>query len=195
MEPGLGLGAKSQDVITTVTKHMKEKKGEAEFFLPPRIVDELLSFFDDKNQQFLTDFLGAITTKAPDSSKVNFPASVFYHIVQDIRERSYRGLTISLEELEKGAKIMAGTQGLSKKDQEIKIGPVVKTLRDRYRQATRTGFLDSLADLDLIVLATEQDAFLVSSDEGVVEWGRRFGVKEMKPQVFGQWLVSPQSQT
>ena len=39
------------------------------------------------------------------------------------------------------------------------------------------------------VLAKELDAFLVSTDEGVVSWGREFGVKEMEASLFGQKLL------
>lgn len=191
MEPGLGLGEKSQDVIVAVTKHMKEKKSKEkyDFLMPPRVIEEFLSFFEDKTQPFLTEFLQVITTKAPAISESQFSATVFYQLVQDIRERSYRGLIVATEELEKGARLMMGSDNLAKKDYEIKIGSVIKSLRERYRQATRTGFIDSLADLDLIVLAREQDAYLVSSDEGVVKWARTFGVREMLPPVFGQWLA------
>ncbi|OGK49733.1 hypothetical protein A3A56_03960 [Candidatus Roizmanbacteria bacterium RIFCSPLOWO2_01_FULL_40_32] len=59
------------------------------------------------------------------------------------------------------------------------MGEVVTKLRERYRQATRFNFLDSVADLDLIVLVRELDAYLVSADEGVIRWGRMFGVKEV----------------
>jgi predicted DNA-binding protein (UPF0278 family) len=80
---------------------------------------------------------------------------------------------------------MQGKAGLSKKEFEMTIGEVVKKYRERYRQATRTGFLDSLADLDSILLAKELNGILVSTDEGVLDWGRVFGVKEMPASVFG----------
>lgn len=191
MEPGLGLGKKTEEVIkkttTAIIALKKEKK--AEFFMPPRVVDELLSFFEDPNQTFLKEFLREITTKSPDVDRVDFSAQVFYRIVNDIRERSLRGLTIAEEELKKTAQTMLGGDAPTKKDFEIKVGTFVKTLRDRYRQATRFGFLDSVADLDLIVLAKEIDGYVVSSDEGVMRWGRAFGVKEIAPQIFGEKLA------
>ena len=73
---------------------------------------------------------------------------------------------------------MLNKNNLSTKDFQIQIGSVIKKFRERYRQATRFSFLDSLADLDLIVLTKEIDGNLVSSDEGVILWGRKFGVKE-----------------
>jgi predicted DNA-binding protein (UPF0278 family) len=47
-----------------------------------------------------------------------------------------------------------------------------------------------LADLDLVVLAKQKDGFLVSTDEGVLSWGRVFGVKEMPAAVFSKRLRS-----
>lgn len=190
MEPGLGIGKKTEEVVIGATAGMKKLKEtkKAEFFMPPRIIDEFLSFFEDKEQPFLKAFLAEITVKSPDLHKAQFPAGVFYKIVEDVRSRSYRGLTIGEEELKKTASQLMGGSKLQGKEFETKIGQFIKTLRDRYRQATRFGFLDSLADLDIIVLAKELDAYLVSTDEGVVNWGRIFGVKEMSAQVFGRKL-------
>lgn len=191
MEPGLGLGKKTEEVLKKVTSAMiaLKKENKAEFFMPPRVVDELMSFFEDPNQTSLKEFLREVTVKSPDVDRVDFSAQVFYRIVNDIRERSMRGLTIAEEELKKTAQTMLGETAGSKKDFEIKVGEFVKNLRDRYRQATRFGFLDSVADLDLIVLAKELDGHIISSDEGVMRWGRLFGVKEITPQTFGEKLA------
>ena len=180
MEAGLGLGEKTEEVVRNLTEKAKKLKSlkKAEFFLPPRVVDEFLSFFEDKNQKFLKDFLSAITVKSPDAGKLVFPAQVFYELVSDIRQRSYRGLNIGEEEIEKAGKSMLDKKNLSTKDFQIQIGSVIKKFRERYRQATRFGFLDSVADLDLVVLTKELDGILISSDEGVIRWGRLFGVRE-----------------
>jgi hypothetical protein len=190
MEAGLGLGEKTEDVIVGLTdKIVKLKKNKkAEFLMPPRAVEELLGFFENKDQAFLKNFISQITVKSPDGSKTSFSSSVFYKLVEDIRLRSYRGLTIGEEEIVNSARLMSGSGELSKKDFEIKVGAVVKKFRERYRNATRTGFLDSLTDLDLIVLAVEQDASLVTTDEGVLVWGRTFGIKEMPSGVFRKRL-------
>src|SRR3989339_1051383 len=186
MEADLGLGKKTEEIIINLTNIIfrlkKEKK--AEFFMPPSIVSEFLGFFENKEQLFLKNFLSVITIKSPEKSKINFPSTVFYQLVEDIRNRSYRGLNISEEEIESAGRKMMAEKDLGKKDFQIKIGATIKNFRNRYRNATRTGFLDSVADLDLIVLAFEQEAFLVSSDEGVLKWGRIFGVKEMPSEVF-----------
>lgn len=191
MEAGLNLGKKTEEVIINLTKILKtiKKKKAAEFFLPPRVVNEFLSFFEDKNQTLIKNFLSEVTIKSPDINKISFSAPVFYQLIENVRTRNYRGITIGEEEIIKAGKLMINKKELSKKEFEIKIGGVIKNFRERYRQATRLGFLDSLADLDLIVLAKEIDGFLVSSDEGVVGWGRLFGVKETPVCVFGEKMA------
>lgn len=199
LDEGLDLGHKTNQVIDCLTQAAERLKStkKAEFLMPPRIVEELLSFFknDDEeivNKQQVKRFLAAVIIKSPEIDKINFPAQVFYRLVEEIRNRSYRGLTIGDEEIKKAARLMQGSTSLSKKDFEIRLGPVIRNFRERYRQATRAGFLDSLADLDLIVLSKEVDGHLVSTDEGVIFWGRVFGVKEVPASVFGQrvrdWL-------
>ncbi len=187
---GVGLGEKTEEVVVKITKLgkkiKKEKRGE--FFMPPGAVSEFLSFFKEKNQSFIEDFLSVLTIKSPDYGKIVFPAYVFSQLIEEVRQRSYRGLNIGEEEIKKAAKLIRGEEILSKKDFEIKIGPVVKKFRERYRQATRFGFLDSVTDLDLIVLAKEIDGFLVSTDEGVLRWGRVFGVKEVPISVWQRRL-------
>ena len=188
MESGLNLAKKTEDVVVEVTKIAKRLKKENTgiIFMPPRAIDEFLSFFENKQQLFLKEFLSTITIKSPDIHKIQFPSGVFYAIVEDIRQRSHRGLNIGEEEIVNAAKKAEGKGSFQKKDFEIMVGSVITTFRDRYRKATRFGFIDSLTDLDLIVLAKEQDAFLISSDEGVMKWAKTFGVKEMPPGVWQQ---------
>lgn len=187
MEEGLNMGDKTEDVVINMTKAAKslKKTQQGAFYMPPRIVEEFLGFFENRQQPFLLDFLANTTVQSPDASKLSVSGNVFYQLIEDIRGRSYRGLRIGEEEIQKAAVLMQGKAGLSKKDFEMTIGDVVKKYRERYRQATRAGFLDSLADLEIIMLAKELDAAVVSTDEGVLYWGRVFGVKEIPASVFG----------
>ena len=181
MEEGVDLGRKTEEVVKNVSQTAKilkkEKKGE--LFMPPRAVDEFLSFFENKTQPLLKDFLASITIKSPEVGRAEIPNQAFYLLVEDIRQRNLRGLNIAEEEINSAGRLFMGKKDLSQKDFQIQIGGVVKKFRERYRNATRTGFLDSLADLDCILLSTEQNGILVSTDEGVLKWARIFGVKEM----------------
>lgn len=186
MEAGLDLGEKTEEVILKLTKIGKELKSKEKgsFFMPPRVVEEFLSFFPNREQQFIKEFISVLTIKSPDIGKLKFPAQIFYQLVEDIRSRSYRGLNLGEEEIEVAARLLMGKKILNTKEFQITVGSVIKKYRERYRQATRFGFLDSVADLDLIVLAKETGGSLISTDEGVIDWGRRFGVKEVKPSVW-----------
>jgi len=188
----LSLGNKTEDVVVNLTKTILglKKNRSASFFMPPRAVDEFLSFFEEKNQGFIKNFLSAINVESPDLTKASFSASIFYKLVDDVRGRSYRGMNIAEEEIEKTAVDFSGKKIDIKKDFQIAIGGFIKKFRERYRNATRTGFLDSVTDLDLIVLAKQKDGFLVSTDEGVLHWGRVFGVKEIPASVFVKRLQS-----
>ncbi|MEX1052676.1 MAG: RNA ligase partner protein [Patescibacteria group bacterium] len=187
MEPGLGLGEKTNEVIESATAGFLKlkKKSNSQFLMPPKVVKELKSFFDQEDL-ILKKFLAEITVKSPNISQTSFPASLFYELVEEIKDRITRGLTVAEDELYKAVSSLAPVELKNKQDIQMKTGLFTKSLRDRYRQLTRTRFLDSTADLDLIVLAKEEDAYLISTDEGVIYWGRKFGVKEMDAEVFGK---------
>lgn len=188
MEANLGFGKTTKAVMEGLTEAMRKAKTSklAEFFMPPRIVDEVLSFFENKEEAFIKAFLEQVTVKSPDLGKNPVALHFLYELVDDTRKRSYRGLQIAEEEFEAIAQQMMGKEALAKKEFQMTIGKHIKGLRDRYRQATRAGFLDSLADLDLIVLAKEEAAYIVTTDEGVRRWGRLLGVKEMMSDIFAR---------
>lgn len=181
MQAGLNFGKTTDEVIKNMTLCGKK----VELFMPPRIVEEFLSFFENKEQENIKKLLAVITVKSPVIESFEFPASVFYTLVDDVRNRSYRGLRVGEEEIEQAGKSLMNAGTLSKMDFQKRVGQQIKGFRDRYRQATRVGFLDSVADLDIIVLAKETNGTVVSTDEGLLKWSRLFGVKEMSPSVFG----------
>lgn len=190
MQAGLNLGKTTIEVINNLSLKIKElkKQKKAEFYMTPKIIDEFLSFFEGQDKKTAEDFLSVITIESPQMDKTSFSASVFERIINDIRKRSYRGLNIAEEEIEAAVKSFSGKLVENKKDFQIKIGEFIRRFRERYRKATREGFLDSVADFEIIVLAKQKNGFLVSTDEGVINWGRIFGVKEMPALVFSKHL-------
>jgi RNA ligase partner protein len=187
-----GFGENPRQIIESFTDYARKLRISkvAAFYMPPKIVDEMLTFVSEGESHVKT-FLAEITIKAPERSAITFSADVFYDLVQDIRNRSYRGLQVSEEELLSAVEDMSKRpENQSKVDYQKAIGAHITRLRERYRNATRVKFLDSVADLDVIVLAKELDGMVVSADEGVIQWARRFGVKEIFPQVLKQQLDS-----
>lgn len=156
----------------------------AEFYMPPRIVDEIETFTDLRTD-YVSSFMAQTTIKAPDKAKVQLSTDVMYTLVQEIRDRSYRGLQVAEEEMELAVKDFNGFDvQANRMEFQKKIGEHIKKLRERYRNATRTKFLDSVADLDVITLAKELDGVVVSADEGVLLWARSCGVREVLPHVL-----------
>jgi len=190
MEAGFDMGKKTDQVISNIINYGEKLKGKVEFIMPPSAAEEFLSFFEKKTQPQIKKLLSVIITRSPNRNTPTLPTNIFYQLINDVRMRSYRGLNLGEEEIKKAGQLMTGAKDLTKKEFEIKIGSVIKNYRDRYRQATRAGFIDSVTDLDLIVLAKEVDGFLVSADTGVIHWGRTFGVKEVLPSSFRSRLDS-----
>src|SRR3989344_6605271 len=187
MEAKMGLGETSKAIITLLTSALKKGNKQVSVLMPPRIVDEIKSFFEDPNDEhFVKEFLSEITVKSPNLTEQTISAQVMAAYIEESRERGNRGMNIGEEEITLAGAMFMGKESLPKKEFQITIGKTIKNFRDRYRNATRTGFIDSLADFDLIMLAREQNGYLVSTDEGVIRWGRMFGVKEIDPSVFGK---------
>ena len=65
---------------------------------------------------------------------------------------------------------------------------VLSRLRDKYRQALRQGVLDSREDFDLLILARELDAGVVTEDRGIIGWADDFGLRYMKGRDFPDLL-------
>jgi RNA ligase partner protein len=189
MEAGLNMGQKAEEVIARMTEAIRTQKKQAVvFMMPPRIVEEFFSFFEDVDQKFLQAFIAEVDVKSPDYQNMQIGAATFYKLINEIRVRSYRGMDIGEEEMRKTGQMFMGKENMDKKTFEMAMRQPIKKFRERYRNATRTGFLDSLADLDLIMLAKETGGVIVSADEGVIKWARIFGVREMSVPVFGQLM-------
>lgn len=190
MESGFALGKTTDEVIRTITTIAEQGKKTATlaFYMPPRIVEEFLSFFENKDQPHIQKMLSLITVQSPDVHAAQLPAQMFYTLVDDIRQRSYRGLRVGEEEITAAGKTLMEKGTLDKITFQKTIGEYVKGYRERYRQATRVGFLDSVGDLDIIMLAKELSGTVVTSDEGLLKWARLFGVKEVPSQVFAARL-------
>ncbi len=185
LEVKSGLGNSPKEIIEEITRLGKALKARNEgvFYMPPRIMEEFLTFVDVQ-EQYVKQFMSVVVVKAPNTTNMQFAADVFYKLVEEMRHRSYRGLQVAEEEVLSAGKDMSGKINLDHISYQKAIGEHTSKLRERYRQATRFKFLDSVADLDLLMLARELDGVIITSDEGVTRWARIFGVKEIVPQVL-----------
>lgn len=178
----LGLGSSKEEVVDSLIKKSETavQKHELELLTTPASFDELVGFFENQ-EDIKKKLLRVISIQSPDISTLSLQAGMFADLVEEIGKRLYRGLRITEET------IRTVIQD-SEKDTRTLSETYVKLLRERYRKATREGFLDSTVDLGLILLARQTNGTLVSSDNGLLLWAQRFGCKQLLPEYFATKL-------
>ncbi|MEK7238908.1 MAG: RNA ligase partner protein, partial [Nitrospirota bacterium] len=143
-----------------------------EFYMPPSIFQELFNFIDENKVS--GDLLTIIRQKPPKRHELSCPAFLLYELIEDIRERVNKGLRVA----EKAVRDI-------KKGEEKEI---IQSLRRNYREALREGIIDSKEDVDLILLAKELDALLITIDHGVIKWAEKLGIRWLMPNRFKDYL-------
>jgi RNA ligase partner protein len=144
-----------------------------EFYMPPSIFGELLHFVE--RDRIPGDLLLVLHQKPPRKHELKCPAFLLYELIEDIRERVNKGLRIAEKAVRSAEK---------KKADEI-----IQDLRRKYREALREGIIDSKEDVDLLLLAMELDALLVSADQGLIQWAEKLGIKWLFPDKFKDYLL------
>jgi len=145
-----------------------------DFYMPPSIFEELLHFVE--KDKIPTDLLLVLHQKPPKKHELKTPAFLLYELIEDIRERVNKGLRIA----EKAVRSA----------EHKKTDEVVQDLRRKYREALREGIIDSKEDVDLLLLAIELDALLITADHGLVKWAEKLGIRWLFPEKFKEYLMS-----
>jgi RNA ligase partner protein len=145
-----------------------------EFYMPPSIFEELLHFVE--KDRIPGDLLLILHQKPPKKHELKCPAFLLYELIEDIRERVNKGLRIAEKAVRSAEK---------KAPDEI-----IQDLRRKYREALREGIIDSKEDVDLLLLAMELDALLISADQGLIQWAEKLGIKWLFPDKFKDYLMS-----
>jgi|GEM_PF-136316 len=153
--------------------------GNLEFYMPPSIFDELLHFVE--RDKIPGDLLIILHQKPPKKHELKCPAFLLYELIEDMRERVNKGLRLA-EKAVRSAE--------SRKPDEI-----VQDLRKKYREALREGIIDSKEDVDLLLLAMELDALLITADQGLIKWAEKLGVKWLFPERFKDYLTAAVKKT
>lgn len=142
----------------------KVKKADAEFFMPPSIFKELSYFAED-----LSKLETVVKKRAPNIYSIYLPAAVFHEIIDDVRRRMNKGLRLA-EEFARD----------NRPDNDEKL----RKLREKYREAVRTGIVDSQEDFEIILLAYQLEATIITLDEGIIRLANRIGVQYLEANKF-----------
>jgi len=148
-------------------------------YIPPSIYEELSKFLDklpSPNRAIL------VNKKPPSSYQTPVPAMLVYEFIEEMRLRINKGLRIAEKYTRKG--LNAPIPAEDERNEEL-----VKTLRQEYRVALREGVIDSKEDFDLVLLAKELNAYLATSDLGLVKWAQKLGVTCINAQELKELLV------
>ncbi len=145
-----------------------------EFYMPPSAFGELLNFVD--KQRIPADLLLLLHQKPPKKHEITCPGVILYELVEDIRDRVNKGLRVAEQ----------AVRSLGKKGQD----EVIQELRRKYREALREGIIDSREDVDLLLLAKELDALLITADQGLIKWAEKLGIQWLIPERFRDYLES-----
>ena len=176
------LGENKEAVVENFVKLVLPlvKNNQIQFFTTPDLYKELTSFFKEEGRS-IEKLDKIITIASYNRSNLQLNSILFEELIAETGKRLYRGLRVA----EEAIKNLSG-QSLNSET----IGSKVSELREKYRRATREGFIDSTIDLGLIFLAKEIGAVLVSSDNGLLVWARNFGCQEMLPELLVKKLKS-----
>ncbi|MEF8808642.1 RNA ligase partner protein [Natronomonas sp.] len=153
-------------------------------YMPPSIRKELTTMLDDRgvDEEVYSKLNTWVIAKHPDRYGVQMPAEVVYEFVDEMSTRVDRGLRVAEEAVrEAGA---TDDEPLDENEYMTNVDEVVSELRDDYRRALRQGILDSREDFDLLVLAAELEAGVVTEDQGIIGWAESFGLRYLRGSDF-----------
>ena len=175
----LNLGSKKEQVMENFIKLASPLITQqlVRFYTTPGSLKELEGFFEPITP--VKELQKVIVVASPSISDLKIRARLFQDLVGEINLRLYKGLRAAEEPLKSLL-----TQAEKKPVNPETIKAQIKDLRSKYRRATRDGFLDSVVDFDLILLAKEKESSLVTSDQGLLSWSRRFGAQEILPEIL-----------
>jgi len=153
---------------------LAEQIPSLEFYMPSSIFEELMNFVD--RRKVPGKLMAIINQKSPGKHEMKVPAVLLYELIEDIRDRINKGLRVA----EKAVRSVGTVD-----EREL-----IKGMRKSYREALREGIIDSREDVDLILLAKELDAMLVTVDHGAIKWAEKLGIRWLIPDKFKDYLLS-----
>jgi RNA ligase partner protein len=153
-------------------------------YMPPSIHTELTEMLEDRDvSQAVFDKLNTwVIRKNPDHFEVMIPADVVYEFVHEMSDRVNRGLRLSERAVREAQELE--DQTLDEHEYKTEVDQLIGNLRDKYRRTLRQGILDSKEDFDLLVLARELEAGVVTEDQGIINWAEDFGLRYMYGREF-----------
>ncbi|ELY86194.1 RNA ligase partner protein [Natrinema altunense] len=156
-------------------------------YVPPSIHDELATMLRERavDEAVFSRLDTWVVRKSPDRYGVTIPADIVYDFIDEMSDRVDRGLRVSeeaireVEQLDPEA-LASGSNDDGREEYMTDADRILSDMRDKYRRALRQGVLDSREDFDLLILARELDAGVVTEDRGIISWADEFGLRYVR---------------
>lgn len=161
-------------------------KLEISCYIPyPSVYSELSSFLrrNECNESTFVKLDTWLVKKTPNRYEVKIPAAIFYEYIISVRQKMNRGRRLAEDFILESSAISRASEKL-----EEDIGNLISKFRDRFRTVMRQGLLDSAPDLDVLLLAKELEAGVVSSDIGIKKWSEKLGLRFVEASKFPRML-------
>ncbi|AMQ19113.1 RNA ligase partner protein [Thermococcus peptonophilus] len=168
------FGNSPREAMKTFLGYAEKLFGRVEFYMPPGIYREVMHFVDSEELRPAIELY--IIKKPPNVHELKIPAFVVYELIEDIRRRIDKGLRVAEKAVRES---VLDTDNVDN---------IIQKLRRNYRRALREGIVDSKEDFELILLAMELDATIVSADVGILTWAQKMGIKWVDSSVFREVL-------
>uniref|UniRef100_A0A7C3VBG5 RNA-free ribonuclease P n=1 Tax=Archaeoglobus fulgidus TaxID=2234 RepID=A0A7C3VBG5_ARCFL len=154
----------------------------------PSVYTELTSFLKRYgcDEDIFTKLDTWLVKKTPNRYEVKIPAAIFHEYIITVRQKMNRGRRLAEEYILESSAMTAKLEDKSKIEEEV--GSLISKFRDKYRAVMRQGILDSAPDLDVLLLAKELEAGVVSSDTGIRKWSERLGLRFVEAAKFPRML-------
>ncbi|WP_254530793.1 RNA ligase partner protein [Natrinema gelatinilyticum] len=156
-------------------------------YVPPSIHDELGTMLRERNvdEDVFSRLDTWVVRKSPDRYGVTIPANVVNNFIDEMSDRVDRGLRVSekaireVEQLDPD-ELVTSSDTDGRDEYMTEADRILSDMRDKYRRALRQGVLDSREDFDLLILARELDAGVVTEDRGIISWADEFGLRYVR---------------
>ena len=162
-------------------------------YFPPSIYRELETMLEDRDvsDETFKKLNTWVIKKDPARYEVMIPSEIVYDFIDEMSDRVNRGLRVSEKAVRKAEEYEPAP---TDEKQMTEVDELISDLRSEYRGALRQGVLDSREDFDLLILARELDACVVTEDQGIINWASDFGLRHLKgrdfPGLIEEYLVA-----
>ncbi|MFC7222343.1 RNA ligase partner protein [Halalkalicoccus sp. GCM10025322] len=153
-------------------------------YMPPSIHAELTTMLEERDvdEEVFSKLNTWVIKKNPARFELMIPAEIVYGFIDEMSERVDRGLRVSEKAVRKAEE--SRSEPVEDHEYVTEVDQVITDLREEYRRTLRQGVLDSREDFDLLILAHELEAGVVTEDTGIVGWAEDFGLRYLKGRDF-----------